>query len=208
MEPPGTGCTDPPCNATSPEAIVRASLGRFGKLLFAQFGHRFREDFLVGLKADIGDKSALLTTQQIARPTDIEVLHRNIEAGPQVGKLLDGPQPPPCVARKHLLGGREQVTESLAVRPPHTAPELVQIAQSEVLRVVDDDRIGIGHVDARLDDRRGHQHVELAVDKVHHQLSSCWAGICPCPTATRAFGQSCPTMRRTLSIVSTLLCTK
>ena len=40
----------------------------------------------------------------------------------------------------------------------------------EVLRVVDDDRIGIGHVDARLDDRRSHQHVELAVDKVHHQL--------------------------------------
>lgn len=46
----------------------------------------------------------------------------------------------------------------------------MKIAQAEILGIIDDDRIGIGNVDAVFDDRGRNQHVELPVDKIHNQL--------------------------------------
>lgn len=46
----------------------------------------------------------------------------------------------------------------------------MKIAQAEILGIIDDDRIGVGNVDAVFDDRGRNQHVELPVDKIHNQL--------------------------------------
>ena len=46
----------------------------------------------------------------------------------------------------------------------------MQVAQTVVVGVVYDDRIGVGYVYAVLDDGCGHQYVELAVDEVHDEL--------------------------------------
>ena len=101
---------------------------------------------------------------------DVEVLHGDVESRTQVGELLDGPQTPPRVGRQQLVGRRKQVAVALLVRTPHAAAQLVQVAQTEVLGVVDDDRIGVGNVDAVLDDGRRHQHVEFPVDEVHDEF--------------------------------------
>ena len=45
----------------------------------------------------------------------------------------------------------------------------MQVAQTVVLGAVDDDRIGVGDVDAVFDDGRRDQHVELAVDEIHDE---------------------------------------
>ena len=45
----------------------------------------------------------------------------------------------------------------------------MQVAQTVVLGAIDDDRIGVGDVDAVFDDSRRDQHVELAVDEIHDE---------------------------------------
>ena len=67
-------------------------------------------------------------------------------------------------------GGRQQVTISLLVGTPDTPAQLMQVAQSEILGVVDDDGIGIGDIDAVLDDGRRYEHIEFPVDEVHDEF--------------------------------------
>lgn len=68
-----------------------------------------------------------------------------------------------------LVGRRKQVAVGFLIAAAHTSAQLVQVAQAEVLGVVHDDRIGIGNVDAVLDDGRGDQHIEFPIDEVHDQ---------------------------------------
>ncbi|MNE64030.1 hypothetical protein D3C80_1594150 [compost metagenome] len=46
----------------------------------------------------------------------------------------------------------------------------MQLGQAELVGALDDDGVGAGHVDAGLDDGRGHQHVEALVVEVAHHL--------------------------------------
>ncbi|SVJ66326.1 Uncharacterised protein [Klebsiella pneumoniae] len=50
------------------------------------------------------------------------------------------------------------------------AAQLVQLGQAELVGALDEDGVGAGHVDAGLDDGRGHQHVEALVVEVAHHL--------------------------------------
>ena len=52
----------------------------------------------------------------------------------------------------------------------HAAAKLVQIGQPVAVGLVDEDRVGVGDVQPALDDRRGQQQVEAAVDEVEHHL--------------------------------------
>ena len=46
----------------------------------------------------------------------------------------------------------------------------MQLAETETVGAVDDERVHRRHVDARLDDRRAHEHVVLAFPEVEHDL--------------------------------------
>ena len=46
----------------------------------------------------------------------------------------------------------------------------MQIAKTIVMSVINNYGIGIGYIYATLDDGRCHQHIKLAIDKVHNQL--------------------------------------
>lgn len=46
----------------------------------------------------------------------------------------------------------------------------MQVAQSKILRLVDDDGIGIGNVDTTLNDSRSQQHIVVIVDKIEDNL--------------------------------------
>ena len=53
------------------------------------------------------------------------------------------------------MGGHEQVAERLAVASSHSSAQLVEFAESELLRVVHDYGVDVGHVDAALYDGGG-----------------------------------------------------
>ena len=65
---------------------------KVGELVALQFVYGLLQDLLVGLVAEIGDKAALFGTQHIARASDIEILHGDVNATAQLGEVLDGLQ--------------------------------------------------------------------------------------------------------------------
>ena len=52
----------------------------------------------------------------------------------------------------------------------HSTLELVQLGQSEAVRPVDDQRIGIRNVQAAFDDAGTHQHIDVARRELEHRL--------------------------------------
>ena len=60
--------------------------------------------------------------------------------------------------------------------PADPPAQLVEVGQAEVVRLVDDDRIGRRNVQARLDDRGADQDVRLAPQELEHDLFKLMAG--------------------------------
>ena len=65
---------------------------------------------------------------------------------------------------------QEQVGVGPVLVPPDPAAKLVQLGQAEAVGVVDEDRVGVGDVEARLDDRRADQHVGRAEHELDHRV--------------------------------------
>ena len=75
-----------------------------------------------------------------------------------------------ATSRQPLPPPVEQVRIGPPRRPPDPAPQLVQLGQPERVGAVDDDRVGVRDVEARLDDRRAHEDVGLARREGEHHL--------------------------------------
>jgi hypothetical protein len=52
------------------------------------------------------------------------------------------------------------------LKRPDAAADLVELREAEAVGALDDDRVAVGDVDARLDDRGAHEHVVAAGDEV------------------------------------------
>ena len=52
--------------------------------------------------------------------------------------------------------------------PAHPAPQLVELAQTKAVRVLDDDERGVWHVHPHLDHRGGYQHLSFPLRKGPH----------------------------------------
>lgn len=79
-------------NGTACRFLLPEEIAEFFRL---ELRYRFVEDPVVGLEADVGDESALFGTQEIAGPSDVEILHGDIETASQVGEFFDGLESPP-----------------------------------------------------------------------------------------------------------------
>ena len=66
------------------------------------------------------------------------------------------------------MGGEDAV--ALGAAPAHPAPELMELAQTEPVRVLDHHQGSVGHIHANFDDGSGHQHIRLALGKAGHNL--------------------------------------
>ena len=64
----------------------------------------------------------------------------------------------------------QQVAERLLITAPHPASHLVQITQSEVVCIVDDNGIGVRNIDTVLHDGSREQYIVVEVDEPHHHL--------------------------------------
>jgi hypothetical protein len=111
---------------------------------------------------------ALLRAEQVPRAPDLQILHRDLEAGAEVRGLEDGAQ-----ALLRRLGQApvrvvEQVGVGLVPAAPHAAAELVELGQAEIAGFIDDDGVHVGDVQPVLDDRAADQHVVRALAELHH----------------------------------------
>src|SRR6185437_4678582 len=135
-----------------------------------QFFYRLIQYFLIRLEADVDHETTLLTTQHIPRSPDIEITHGDLETAAEITVLLQCLQPFARVGRQRSQRWRQQITKSFLVPTPHPAPQLMQITQSEMVRVIHDDRIDVGDVYTTLHDIRTDQYVIFPVDKAEDAI--------------------------------------
>lgn len=95
------------------------------KLIVFQFGHGLGEDLLIGLVAQVLHESALLCSQEVARPAYVEVLHGDGKTASQFREGLKGLQSAASVCREVGQGRGKEVAKRLAVGPPHASTHLV-----------------------------------------------------------------------------------
>ena len=112
----------------------------------------------------------LLSAHQRTGAADLQVAHGDTHAAAQVLELGKRGQ-----TRRSLLGKRQLTREHkvrvcLRGRAAHTALELVELRQTQALRVLDDERVGRRVVDAALHDGRGDKHVDLFGRELDHHV--------------------------------------
>ena len=112
--------------------------------------------------------TGLIGAEEVAGATDLEVAHRDLEPGPELGVLSDGLQPFVRLLRQRPLRRIEEIRVGALAGASDAAPQLVQLAETHAVGPVDDERVDGRHVDAGLDDRRAHQHVVVALPEVEH----------------------------------------
>lgn len=68
------------------------------------------------------------------------------------------------------IGREHEVGVGLLPTTSHTTLELIELRQAQALGVLDDECVGMGVVNAALDDGRGHEHVNLAGHELLHDV--------------------------------------
>ena len=76
--------------------------------MLLQRPHRVLQQLAVQLVADRRDVAALLGAEDVAGAADLQVAHGDLEAGPQLGELLDRLQPLLRVRRRAASRSRSR----------------------------------------------------------------------------------------------------
>ena len=110
----------------------------------------------------------LLRTQKIARTTDLQITHGDLEAGAEFRKVPDGGQTLFRNLRQILVGTVGEVGVGVAGGAAYTATELMKLGKSEALGVLNDHHAGVGDIDTDLNDGGGNEDVQLSVREFAH----------------------------------------
>jgi hypothetical protein len=89
---------------------------------------------------------------------------------PELGRFADRAEPLVGLLGQLAVGREEQVGVGAHAGPTDAAAQLMELAETEQVGPLDHQRVHGGHVDAGLDDRGAHQHVEAAVPEVDDDL--------------------------------------
>ena len=93
-------------------------------------------------------------------------MHGNVDARAKVGEVFEGFKSATTLGIERRERRSQQIAERLAIATTHATTHLVQIGESEVVRTIDDDGVGIRYVDTILDDGGREQHVVVVVREV------------------------------------------
>jgi len=113
--------------------------------------------------------AALLGTQHVARAADLQIPHGDLEARAELGKLTDGRQPLLAHLGQHLAPTVGEIGIGMAVGTTHAAADLMQLGQTHVVGILDDQCVHIGDIHTGFDDGSAHQNGDLTgIGAVHH----------------------------------------
>ena len=141
-----------------------------GAGLPGELGHGLVEHLDVELEAERRDVTRLLGAEQVAGAADLEVAHRDLEAGAELGVVGERRQARARLRRQLARVGVEEVGVGGDVRAADPPADLVELAQPEGVGALDDQRVGLRDVDPGLDDRRRDEHVGVAGEERVHAL--------------------------------------
>uniref|UniRef100_A0A914Y2J3 Uncharacterized protein n=1 Tax=Panagrolaimus superbus TaxID=310955 RepID=A0A914Y2J3_9BILA len=124
-----------------------------GQLALLDAAHRALQQFGVQAEANLGHLPALVLAEQFTGTADFQIVRGQGEAGAEFVHRRDRFQALLRIRGDGTAVGRHQVGVGAVVRTTDAATQLVQLGQAEAVGAVDDDGVGVGDVDARLDDR-------------------------------------------------------
>ncbi len=107
--------------------------------------------------------------RRLPAPRISRIERRHAKAAAEIAELPDGRQPLLGHRRQRLRGRREQERVGRAIGTAHAPAELVQLREPVAVRAVDDDRVGVGDIEAVLDDRRRQQDVGPPLHEAKHR---------------------------------------
>src|SRR3954447_20265157 len=125
-------------------------LGELLALLPLELRNGLADQAYVEVETDRRDVPGLLAAEQVAGTADLEVLHRDLHAGPEVGVLRDRREPVVRLLCQWLLRRVEEVGVGTVTATADPATQLVQLGETEQVGSLDDERVGIGDVQATL----------------------------------------------------------
>ena len=128
------------------------------------------EKLTVEFEANGSDVAALFGAKQIARATDFEVAHGNLETAAERGILFDGGDAFADIGHETAVARQEQVGIGLVFVAAHATAQLVEVAQAEAVGAIYDDGIGIRDIEAAFDDGRGEEDIGFAIDESGHDF--------------------------------------
>ena len=129
-------------------------------------GHGLGDHTHVQVEADPGDVPGLLPAQQIAGAADLQVLHGHLHARPQVGIGGNGAQPLQGGLGQGPVGRVQEVGVGALAPAAHAPAQLMELAQPHAVGPVDNEGVGVRHVQAGLHNRGAHQHIDLLAPEV------------------------------------------
>ena len=132
--------------------------------------YSFRQYLLIGFITQIGNKATLFRTEHIACTTNIEILHGYVNSTAQVTEILNSLQTTPCFRSQGRKRRSQQIAECFLIASSYTTTHLMQVAQSEILCLIDDNGIGIRNINAALYNCSGYQHIIIIIDKAENNL--------------------------------------
>lgn len=111
--------------------------------------------------------------EQFSGASDFKILLGNPEA---VIRFRNGFQTSKAVFGD---GVADQNAESLMVSTSDPTSQLVELRQAESIGLLDDDRGGVGDIDADLDDRGGYKDIDFPVPEAFHHIVTLLGGQSP-----------------------------
>ncbi|TXT21979.1 MAG: Uncharacterized protein FD138_3859 [Planctomycetota bacterium] len=114
--------------------------------------------------------TALLGPQDVAGSADFQIAHRDLEAGSEFAEFFDRLQPLRRERSQRLALFQKQIAVRLVLVPADSPAKLMQVCESIILSVIDEDRVRVRDVDTAFDDRCADEDVELAVHELDHDL--------------------------------------
>ena len=142
------------------EAVHLEGFGR--KAFFLADG--VAEQLDVHIVADVGQVAVLLAAEDISGAAEFEVAHGNLEAGAELGELLDGGEAFLGDFAQGLAALVGEVGEGPARGAADSAADLVELREAEMVGVLDDERVDVRDVDAGFDDSGADEDVDFVVD--------------------------------------------
>ena len=108
---------------------------------------------------------------------------------PEVARCLDGLQAFLCIGGDDRARRAEQVGIGLMMRAADATAQLVQLRQTKFIRPLNDDGVGVGNIDAGLDNRGADQNMMMLVVEVRHDFLQRLLTQLPVRDTDRQFGQ-------------------
>ena len=132
--------------------------------LAAFLADRFAEQLEVHVVADALHVAVLLTAHDVAGAAQFEVAHRDLVAAAEFRVFADRGKAFLLHFGEHLVFAEGEIGVGASGASADAAAQLVKLGKSHAVGVFDDQGVGVGQIDAGLDDGRADEDIRLLLE--------------------------------------------